>query len=369
MAKGQKTTSLWFLDGTTLKPVDSSWSISGSGDVTGPASSTNNAIVRFDETTGKIIQDSSVVISDNGEVQLIDGTNSLPAISFISDPNTGFYNVSSDVIGVSTGGTKRFSFSGGGIFSRQTKGFSIQEEAASATNPIYTFVDDLDTGVGAAALDQLSLIAGGVEGIRITETAGAMTTDITDRVNVGGTGLSATHPAAIHAMDTTWQLLTADNATDTTNKDMRWGAYHYTNAEEPFLAFMASTKVGTNLLLIGGGSGAGNASTSITMYCAADNTTVSGTEVMGITLGAVDITGTLAVSSVLTASSTVELGHATDTTLARVSAGVVSIEGNNIITANIASSVTVAGVVELATTAEIEVINMIEDSCVCVNNG
>ncbi len=49
---------------------------------------------------------------------------------------------------------------------------------------------------------------------------------------------------------------------------------------------------------------------------------------------------------------TLELGHASDTTIARVSAGVASIEGNNIITANITASDTVAGVVELATDAE-----------------
>lgn len=36
----------------------------GSGDVTGPASSTDNAIARFDSTTGKIIQNSGVTISD-----------------------------------------------------------------------------------------------------------------------------------------------------------------------------------------------------------------------------------------------------------------------------------------------------------------
>ena len=38
-----------------------------SGDVTGPGSSTDNAIVRFDGTTGKIIQNTTqVVISDGG---------------------------------------------------------------------------------------------------------------------------------------------------------------------------------------------------------------------------------------------------------------------------------------------------------------
>jgi len=36
----------------------------GSGDVTGPASSTDNAIARFDGTTGKLLQDSSITISD-----------------------------------------------------------------------------------------------------------------------------------------------------------------------------------------------------------------------------------------------------------------------------------------------------------------
>jgi hypothetical protein len=41
---------------------------SGTGDVTGPGSSTDNAVARFDSTTGKIIQNSGVVINDSGEV-------------------------------------------------------------------------------------------------------------------------------------------------------------------------------------------------------------------------------------------------------------------------------------------------------------
>lgn len=40
---------------------------SSGGDVLGPALSSDNAIVRFDGTTGKIIQNSSATISDNGE--------------------------------------------------------------------------------------------------------------------------------------------------------------------------------------------------------------------------------------------------------------------------------------------------------------
>lgn len=43
--------------------------INGSGAVVGPASSTDNAIARYDDTTGKIIQNSSILISDTGLLQ------------------------------------------------------------------------------------------------------------------------------------------------------------------------------------------------------------------------------------------------------------------------------------------------------------
>lgn len=40
----------------------------GSGDVVGPASATDNAVARFDSTTGKLIQNSIVAISDAGAI-------------------------------------------------------------------------------------------------------------------------------------------------------------------------------------------------------------------------------------------------------------------------------------------------------------
>lgn len=48
----------------------------GGGDVTGPASSTDNAIVRFDAATGKLLQNSTVTISDTGNVS-VGASNSL----------------------------------------------------------------------------------------------------------------------------------------------------------------------------------------------------------------------------------------------------------------------------------------------------
>ena len=46
------------------------WAVggSGSGDVVGPSSATDNAIVRYDGATGKLIQDSSVLVHDTGAI-------------------------------------------------------------------------------------------------------------------------------------------------------------------------------------------------------------------------------------------------------------------------------------------------------------
>ncbi len=45
-----------------------SWSTSVGGDVTGPASSTNNAIARYDLATGKLLKNSTVTVSDIGAI-------------------------------------------------------------------------------------------------------------------------------------------------------------------------------------------------------------------------------------------------------------------------------------------------------------
>ena len=59
----------------------------GSGDVTGPASSTDNAVARFDGTGGKTLQNSGVIVSD---------TNAITGVDSITVGNTGL------VVGAST---------------------------------------------------------------------------------------------------------------------------------------------------------------------------------------------------------------------------------------------------------------------------
>lgn len=58
----------------------------GDGDVDGPASSTDNAVARFDGTTGKLLQNSVVTIGDTGAVAgvtTLDGTIITASIRFM----------------------------------------------------------------------------------------------------------------------------------------------------------------------------------------------------------------------------------------------------------------------------------------------
>lgn len=87
---------------------------SATGNVSGPASSTDNAITRFDGITGKIIQDSLVTINDLGAVSVPNGAVAATSINF-GTAGTGFYSTSNLNTIFSSSGTARFIFSNNGI--------------------------------------------------------------------------------------------------------------------------------------------------------------------------------------------------------------------------------------------------------------
>jgi hypothetical protein len=75
------------------------WAAYTGGDVVGPSSATDNAIARFDGTTGKLIQNSSVIVDDNANVTSVRSIGfsgstpaATPAGTLWFDTPTGSYN-------------------------------------------------------------------------------------------------------------------------------------------------------------------------------------------------------------------------------------------------------------------------------------
>jgi hypothetical protein len=68
-----------------------------SGNVRGPASSTDNAITRFDGTTGRLIQNSSVTISDVGATTLATTDNTTP-LYIANSPATGAESLGNEIL-------------------------------------------------------------------------------------------------------------------------------------------------------------------------------------------------------------------------------------------------------------------------------
>jgi hypothetical protein len=138
------------LDGTVWRETGRSGGGAGTGDVVGPASATDNAIARFDSTTGKLIQNSGVTIDDSNILNIPSaaylkfagnrvfhetGTNSVFAGKNAGNlTTTGSGNVG---IGVNAGGS--LTTGSNNMFMGLTTGFATQTGTANM-------------GIGALAL-------------------------------------------------------------------------------------------------------------------------------------------------------------------------------------------------------------------------
>lgn len=96
---------------TAVSSTTATWQPNGTGDVFGPASSTDNAIARFDTTTGKLIQNSGVTIDDSNNISGVadlTATNLTGTIQTANQPNIttigtlSNLNVTNDIV---VGGT------------------------------------------------------------------------------------------------------------------------------------------------------------------------------------------------------------------------------------------------------------------------
>ena len=128
------------------------------GDATGPASSTDNAIARFDGTGGKTLQNSNVTISDDPPVITIgDG---------VAEDTTLLYN----------GNAKNFHIA----LDDTADKLLIGEGSTVGTNPILSITDDIVTLGDGAAVDTYLNFDGAAADFRIGIDDG------TDKLEIGG---------------------------------------------------------------------------------------------------------------------------------------------------------------------------------------
>jgi hypothetical protein len=118
-----------------------------SGDVVGPASATDNAIARYDGTTGKIIQDSGVIIDDSDNVSgVVDLTLSG---SVTVDPGS---DIDADIFSVDVTGAPTFSWDESADAFRSSKPLVISDDGNG---------DITHTVAGAAVVSQMELHSSG----------------------------------------------------------------------------------------------------------------------------------------------------------------------------------------------------------------
>lgn len=118
------------------------------------------------------------------------GSEATPALAF-GDGDSGFYENVDDSLRLTLGGTNRLTFAGGFIQATATGGLYLRLGAGSSTLPVHSFLADENTGVGRAAADQLSIIAGGVEGIRVSEDTNKLIIDLKGAVGYKVTEVNA----------------------------------------------------------------------------------------------------------------------------------------------------------------------------------
>lgn len=130
---------LLFVEGTELKYMNSagtSVSLLGlSGDVTGPASATNDNVVLYNGSSGTLIKDAGFGLSASSVLLSQANVPGAPTYSFVDDVTTGMYNPAADELAFSTSGVRRLHIGTGAV----TNDVPVQLPNGTLGAPAITF--------------------------------------------------------------------------------------------------------------------------------------------------------------------------------------------------------------------------------------
>jgi hypothetical protein len=223
-------------NGTVWQKVDNT---DAGGDVVGPASATDNAIVRFDTTTGKLIQNSVVTMDDTGVI--VGATLTSPKINEILDTN------GNEILGLSP--------------TASATDFLTVKNGIGVGVPLHVYADGSSTNVGLHIQPKgsgLVTISDGTDfnkGIRF-RSSGSAASAVTLLDAVATAGRVVTLP------DATTTLVGRDTADTLTNKSISGSTNTLSNIGNSSLTNSAITINGTSTSL--GGSISVGTVTSVT---------------------------------------------------------------------------------------------------------
>ncbi len=123
---------------------------------------------------GILLEGSGNIQAGTGQILAALGTQALPGFAFAGDPDTGIFGFGSGQVIFTTNGVQQFIVTPGSFSGTVGSAPILRNLAASATVPnIVISSTDVNTGLGTAGADILSLIAGAVEIARATEVLGS----------------------------------------------------------------------------------------------------------------------------------------------------------------------------------------------------
>jgi len=154
---------------------------------------------------------------------------------------------------------------------------------AGATSSLQTLTSGIVTPIIRSASDSTTAV-------RVQNAAGSSDVIVVDTTNDRvGVGISPDTP--LHILGLHGEIRSQNTAADNTIKFGRFTTANYTNGEFPIMGFNVNSLSTASWLSFGGGSSLSYAVTRMLFYAAANNTTLTGTEVMRLTSTGIQVGG------------------------------------------------------------------------------